>query len=616
MRFAFYIFGISLLSIQSGYSLELFSPDTSTSKQSKPTLTDKKLPYSARILQAQELANNKQYGQALDVYNQLIIETPDDLDVLLARGRVYAWNRQYEEAEGDFLAVIQQRPDYGDAWSALGHLYLWWNNPEKAVTTLSTCITLIPDNPELYISLSKAHLSSNELHLARSDLETARRLGGKDDIIDPLTVFIQKKIEKNEAEKAQKLLTEANAKFSQSLFDSALTLYLKIIEHDSTNYSALFKCAQSYSRLGEYENAISLYTRLILADSTDADARLERGRTLTWMKDYKRAERDIKYVTLHYPQYNDARSMLGKLYRWQGMTAKAIDVYMEWIEIASDNPDPYLGLSEVYREARLYPLARESLIKAGKLGVGKKVINKKLRILNRVVSATQWEMRSQYDFQYVGNNRSNWHQLSTGVKREMSRGSLVMNLTKANRFDLWDEALSFEGYIDSWPRSYVYLRFQSAFHPDILPGRDMNLEIFQGFGLGWEFSGSYRFMDFPGNGIHFWGISLAKYEGDWFGYEKTVIFSGLKSQGFTQTFMIRRYLGVVDDFLETRLGFGNTIALVGSGPLIDSRSVIFFTGSYQKFFNSDLGLTGTVSYNAEGQLPVRLGIMIGMIYRW
>ncbi len=606
------ILGISILSVLIGGP-----QDTSSITLDEVNLKgDTFYSYEDEFNRARELANHQQYPLAIEVYSNLLKKFPNDLDILIARGRVYAWDRQFEKAESDFSIVTGHRPDYGDAWSALGHLYLWWNKPEKAVDALSTCITLIPDNPELYIALSKAHISSNQLQSAKEDLEKAKLFGGVKDVIDPLAFFVREKMERDSAAKALKLLEEANAKFTQSLFDSARTLYLKIIEYDSTNYSALFKCAQSYSRLGEYENAVSLYTRLILIDSTDADARLERGRILTWMKDYKKAERDIKYVTLHYPQYDDARSMLGKLYRWQGLTGKAIDVYLEWIEIDSDNPDPYLGLSEVYLEARLYPLARESLIKAGKLGVGKKVINKKLRILNRVVSATQWEMRSQYDFQYVGNNYSNWHQLSTGVKREMSQGSLVMNLMKANRFDLWDEALSFEGYIDAWSRSYIYLRFQSAFHPDILPVADLNLEVFQGFGPGWEFSGSYRFMDFPGNGIHFWGVSLAKYEGDWYGYEKTVIFSGLKSQGFTQTFMIRRYLGVVDDFLETRLGFGNTIALIGSGPLIESRSVIFVTGSYQKFINSNLGLTGIVSYNAEGQLPVRLGLMIGIINRW
>jgi len=125
--------------------------------------------------------------------------------------------------------VTQRNPDYGDAWSALGYLYLWWSKPIKAVDALSFCINLIPDNPELFISRAKAHLSSNQLQLAKDDLEKAKLYGGIEDVIDPLSLFVQEKIESNEAAKTLKFLEEANVQFSQSRYDSALTLYLKII---------------------------------------------------------------------------------------------------------------------------------------------------------------------------------------------------------------------------------------------------------------------------------------------------------------------------------------------------------------------------------------------------
>ena len=612
MIFRLSILGISFLSI-----LISAPRDTLSSRQNEVILNgDTLFSYENEFNHAKDLAKNQQYEQAIETYSLLLEKFPNDLDIMIARGRVYAWDHQYEKAESDFTFVTELRPDYGDAWSALGHLYLWWSKPIKAVDALSFCINLIPDNPELFISRAKAHLSSNQLQLAKDDLEKAKLYGGIEDVIDPLSLFVQEKIESNEAAKTLKFLEEANVQFSQSRYDSALTLYLKIIEYDSTNYSAHFKCAQCYSRLENYDEAISVYSNLILSDSTDADARLERGRILTWIKKYKLAENDLVYVTTHYPLYSDAWSALGKLYIWQGLSSDAINVYLKWIKIDSVNYDPYLSLAEIYRQLRSYPLARENLLIARNLDAPKKLINKKLRNLNRNASPAQWEMRNLYEFQHVGEKQPNWHQFSSEIKREMHWGSIVIDYFRASRFNKWDDALVLETYFDSWTRSYVNFRFQTAFNANILPFTDLNLEIFQGFGNGWEGSGSYRYLGYFENEIQIWGISFAKYMGDWFLHEKTNIFSGKKSQGYTQTFLFRRYLGVIDHFLEVRIGVGKTIALVGSGPIIDTRSTNFCTVSYQTFFNPDWGLSSTIAYNEEDQLPVRVGLSIGLIRRW
>ena len=616
MKFKFYIFGIYLLLLQTAYSLEIFPPDTIISKQSQSLKTNE-TPSNADILhRARELANNHQYQQALEVYNEFIKENPDNLDILLARGRVYAWMGNYKKAETDLLSVTQRNPDYGDAWSALGHLYLWWSKPIKAVDALSFCINLIPDNPELFISRAKAHLASNDLQLAENDLEKAHTLGGDTELILRIRKNIDDYNSNATKRKSFELLRKADSLFTLTLYDSASSLYEQIVEIDSTVYSANFKCAQCYSRMGDYENAIKYYSNIITSDSTDADARLERGRILTWIKKYKLAENDLVYVTSHYPLYSDAWSALGKLYIWQGLSNDAINVYLKWINIDSMNYDPYLSLAEIYRQLRSYPLARENLLIARNLDAPKKLINKKLRNLNRNASPAQWEMRNLYEFQHVGEKQPNWHQFSSEIKREMHWGSIVIDYFRASRFNKWDDALVLETYFDSWTRSYVNFRFQTAFNANILPFTDSNLEIFQGFGNGWEGSGSYRYLGYFKNEIQTWGISFAKYMGDWFLHEKTNIFSGKKSQGYTQTFLFRRYLGVVDHYLEVRVGGGKTIALVGLGPKIATRSTNFCTVSYQTFFNPDWGLSSTITYNEEDQLPVRVGLSIGLIRRW
>jgi len=147
-------------------------------------LKDDSTSYDALFGLARALAFSGEHEQAIEFYSKLISLYPNDPDALLGRGRVFAWEQHFEKAEKDLSFVTRNYPDYVDAWSALGDLYLWWGKYEAALAATSCLRDLNPMDPEPYIKRAKIYQSSRQLHLARTELLTAHKLGGDEAIID------------------------------------------------------------------------------------------------------------------------------------------------------------------------------------------------------------------------------------------------------------------------------------------------------------------------------------------------------------------------------------------------------------------------------------------------
>lgn len=133
-----------------------------------------------RLRQARALATSgdpAQRAQALAIYAAMLAESPGNSDVLLARGRTYAWAGRYAEAEADLRAVTAAKPGYADAWSALGDLYLWSDRPREAAAAYTHWIALAPDDPAAYLARGRALRAAGDREGARADVLAAQARG-------------------------------------------------------------------------------------------------------------------------------------------------------------------------------------------------------------------------------------------------------------------------------------------------------------------------------------------------------------------------------------------------------------------------------------------------------
>ena len=133
--------------------------------------------FDQRFLAARELALKGQRDAAIAAYSELLALSPGNADVLLGRGRVYAWMGNWPAAEADLVAATSAAPTYADAWSALGDMYRWSDRPQQAVQAYSRWSTLAPDDPAPLVARGNAQRGAGNAAGARADFEAALAKG-------------------------------------------------------------------------------------------------------------------------------------------------------------------------------------------------------------------------------------------------------------------------------------------------------------------------------------------------------------------------------------------------------------------------------------------------------
>lgn len=134
--------------------------------------------FDAAFQAARSLALAGQREAALAAYGVLLARSPGNADVLLGRGRVYAWMGRWPEAEADLNAATTTAPGYADAWSGLGDLYLWSERPALAAAAYGHWLALAPsaDFAPL-VARGRAWRAAGDYAAARADFAAAGARG-------------------------------------------------------------------------------------------------------------------------------------------------------------------------------------------------------------------------------------------------------------------------------------------------------------------------------------------------------------------------------------------------------------------------------------------------------
>lgn len=151
--------------------------------------------YEPKFQLARTLSFANQRDEAIRLFTELLAARPNNSDLLLARGRSYAWEGRWTEAETDLISVTTRSPDYGDAWSALGDMYLWSDRPDSAVTAYSRWVSANPAESRAYLARARAYRSAGNLAAARADLEMARTQGASAAEVDRLLASLERRSE-------------------------------------------------------------------------------------------------------------------------------------------------------------------------------------------------------------------------------------------------------------------------------------------------------------------------------------------------------------------------------------------------------------------------------------
>jgi tetratricopeptide (TPR) repeat protein len=138
--------------------------------------TPKSRDEQVRVYLAREqvLRDSGQPEQALKLLNAALVDLPDDLDLLYARGLVTAMLDQVIDHERDMRRLIELDPENAHAYNALGYtLADKTERFEEALALIEKALLLLPGDPYILDSLGWVHYRRGNLKLALEYLTEA-----------------------------------------------------------------------------------------------------------------------------------------------------------------------------------------------------------------------------------------------------------------------------------------------------------------------------------------------------------------------------------------------------------------------------------------------------------
>ncbi len=141
-----------------------------------PERTDTDEVANQIILDAQALADAKNWSGALEQYRKAVALSPKNEDLHFRMGVGYSALGRQEQAEQEYREAIRLFPDFPEAHNNLGSLLVRQGHLEEGLSHLKTAIAGNSQNPKAHNNLGMALARQGNLTSAIAEFEEASRL--------------------------------------------------------------------------------------------------------------------------------------------------------------------------------------------------------------------------------------------------------------------------------------------------------------------------------------------------------------------------------------------------------------------------------------------------------
>ncbi len=97
------------------------------------------------IQEAEQLAKKGKHQAAESIYDQLLADDPNNIQVRLNRAFVRAWQGKHDTAQADFLKIIETQPEHLGALIGLGYDLAWSRQHQRAQQRFQQALDIAPD---------------------------------------------------------------------------------------------------------------------------------------------------------------------------------------------------------------------------------------------------------------------------------------------------------------------------------------------------------------------------------------------------------------------------------------------------------------------------------------
>ena len=99
--------------------------------------------------EATRLGHAGQFAEARVLCERILEKEPDNADVRLLYGQLFAWDKQYDKAKEQLQMVVDAHPNYVEAWESLIDAEIWSGDAHSALRTANAALEVNKGEPAL-----------------------------------------------------------------------------------------------------------------------------------------------------------------------------------------------------------------------------------------------------------------------------------------------------------------------------------------------------------------------------------------------------------------------------------------------------------------------------------
>ena len=278
------------------------------------------------VLQSRYAAQLKQYDEAMDLLDQVLVIDPSLHEVLIIKARILTAQGRHEEATALIKQVLDELPDNNTLRLQYARMLLEQNNIPAATEQYLILYERLPEDAEVALSLALIYIETQKLDEAVEVLEHLIEIDKKVSIAN----YYLGRISQNQGDDKQAVAYYLRVNSGEYAFDAQLRIgiLLAVLGKPDDGLAKLERLAEvhsdwslrvkSYLAQGEilrdqkrYKEGVDMYSRALQEKRDDTHLLYARGLMAEKVDRLDMTEADLLKVISKEPENADALNALG-----------------------------------------------------------------------------------------------------------------------------------------------------------------------------------------------------------------------------------------------------------------------------------------------------------------
>ncbi len=317
---------------------------------------------TAQLCHARALGLSASAADASDIFSDMLIEYPGDLEILLNYAESYLWQKNYDRAEKEYKAILIDHPESFPALLGYANTNSNLKRYERALEYINKALVVSPGNASaetskkfILLGLASQQTKNGEYTEAKASLDTVLSLfpDDKGALLNKAINYILWDRHAQAREIYEHVLTAPIDTMEGYLGLSYVNLLMNkpkvsynyalraneyIDTHGGVEHPLYLKTKinliNSYGVIGQFRKSFALLDEVEATHATERDVRLARARMNLWSRNKSAAKELYDEILAEYPDTYDV--MMGyvdvmRVYRQDSMAQYYLDQSLEQI---------------------------------------------------------------------------------------------------------------------------------------------------------------------------------------------------------------------------------------------------------------------------------------------